>query len=259
MNHAAQWVPLSQEHHGGLMWQRFTAYHFAQTTTQIALADAELRHVAANVPIALTETAEGWQAVALLGLDDGQNLLVDDQGRWRAAYVPAALRGHPFGLHSDYPGRLCIDQHSPYVVERLDAEPFFNQHGELARFPAQVLAFLQQREQGCQRLSKRINALAKAALLTPWQPHGYQGSTPLYQIDERAWQALSAKQVGLFWQLGAVPLVYALLQSQQQLGRLQLYQQRKATTEPSVPPSDPLAQWQEALSSDAEYDWPSAT
>ncbi|XQU09123.1 SapC family protein [Halomonas sp. LY9] len=259
MTHAAHWVPLSQEHHGGLMWQRFTAYHFAKTTTQVALADAELRHAAANFPIALTETNEGWQAVALLGLEDGQNLLVDDQGRWRAAYVPAALRSHPFGLHSDYPGRLCIDQHSPYVVERLDAEPFFNQHGELARFPAQVLTFLQQREQGCQRLSTRIAALAKATLLTPWQPHGYQGSTPLYQIDERAWQALSTKQVGLFWQLGAVPLVYAQLQSQQQLGRLQLYQQRKATAEPSVPPSDPLAQWQEALSSEAEYDWPSAT
>ena len=259
MNHAAQWVPLNPEHHGGLMWQRFTAYHFEQTTTQVALADAELRHAAANFPIALADTGAGWHAVALLGLEDGQNLLVDDQGRFRAAYVPAALRSHPFGLHPDYPGRLCIDQHSPYVVERLDAEPFFNQHGELARFPAQVLAFLQQREQGCQRLSTRISALSKSALLTPWQPHGYQGSAPLYQIDERAWQALSAKQIGLFWQLGAVPLVYALLQSQQQLGRLQLYRQRKATAEPSTHSSDPLAQWQEALSSEAEYDWPSAT
>lgn len=259
MTHAAHWVPLSQEHHGGLMWQRFTAYHFAQTTSQVTLAGAELRHAAANFPIALAETAEGWQAVALLGLEDDQNLLVDDRGRWRAAYVPAALRSHPFGLHPDYPGRLCIDQHSPCVVERLDAEPFFTQHGELARFPAQVLTFLQQRQQGCRQLSKRVTALANATLLVPWQPAGYQGSTPLYQIDERAWQALSAKQVGLFWQLGAVPLVYAQLQSQQQLGRLQLYRQRKATAEPSAPSSDPLAQWQEALSSEAEYDWPSAT
>ena len=48
-------------------------------------------------------------------------------------------------------------------------------------------------------------------------------------------------------------------QMERQLGRLQLYRQRKATAEPSTHSSAPLAQWQEALSSEAEYDWPSAT
>ncbi|WP_249976822.1 SapC family protein [Vreelandella olivaria] len=257
MAHAAHWVPLNRECHGGLMWQRFTAYHFARHTSYAALADAEMRHAAACFPIAFIPALEGWQAVALLGLSDAHNLIVDSQGRWRAAYVPSALRSHPFGLHREHPGKLCIDQHSPCVVERLDAEPFFNQNGELASFPRQVLLFLQQRESGCQRVAQQLDALVNAKLLTPWHPEVYQGSTPLYQIDERAWKMLSAKQVGLFWQLGAVPLVYAQLQSQQQLGVLHAYQQRQAAPPaPSETTSSPLAEWQEALSSEERYQWP---
>ena len=256
MAHTAHWVPLNVKHHGGLMWQRFTAYHFAQHITQASLAEGELRHAAASFPIGFTQTASGWQAVALLGLRDEQNLIVDSQGRWRAAYVPAALRSHPFGLHAEYPEKLCIDQHSPFVVARLDAEPFFNQHGELASFPQQVLAFLQQREAGCQRVAQQLDALANAKLLTPWQPEGYQGSAPLYQIDEPAWKALSAEQMGLFWQLGAVPLVYAQLISQRQLGVLGSLLQRPTTSPPEANASRPLSEWQEAFSSEERYQWP---
>lgn len=97
MAHAAHWVPLNVKHHGGLMWQRFTAYHFAQHITQASLAEAELPHAAASFPIGFTQTAQSWQAVALLGLRDEQNLIVDSQGRWRAAYVPAALHSPPSG------------------------------------------------------------------------------------------------------------------------------------------------------------------
>lgn len=257
MAHAAQWVPLSQEHHGGLMWQRYTAYHFARHTAYVSLAEPELRFAAACFPIGLIKGSGGWQAVALLGLDGANNLIIDSEGRWRATYVPAALRSHPFGLHRDFPDTLCIDQRSPCVVERLDAEPFFNQQGGLASFPKQVLNFLQQREKGSQRVAQQLQALANAHLLTPWQPKVYQGSTPLYKIDERAWQALTTEQIGLFWQLGAVPLVYAQLQSQLQLGILSAYQRRRAAAAPPPEPTpSPLAEWQEALSSEEHYQWP---
>ncbi|RUR31472.1 multidrug transporter [Vreelandella andesensis] len=256
MANAAHWVPLNVKHHGGLMWQRFTAYHFAQHITQASLAATELRHAAACFPIGFNQTTQGWQAVALLGLRDSQNLMVDSQGRWRAAYVPAVLRSHPFGLSADTPETLCIDQHSPFVVSRLDAEPFFNQHGELASFPQHVLAFLQQRETGCQRVAQQLEALANANLLTPWLPEGYQGSAPLYQIDEPAWKALSTEQMGLFWQLDAVPLVYAQLISQQQLGVLRSLFQRPTTPPLAESPSRPLSEWQEAFSNEERYQWP---
>lgn len=49
----------------------------------------------------------------------------------------------------------------------------------------------------------------------------------LHQVNESAWQSLTDTQLGLFWQLGAVPLVYAQLQSQHQMGRLLAYRQRR--------------------------------
>lgn len=258
MTLAAHWEPLDPKHHGALMWRRFTRYHFARHTLMTPLADAELRHAAACFPMAFVNGDQGWQAVALLGLDDTHNLMVDADGRWQAAYVPSALRSHPFGLHPDAPGQLCIDTHSPCVVEALDGEPLFQQQGGLAHFPQQVLRFLTQRAQGCQRVAKALSALDQARLLTPWAPKAYQGSVTLHQVDESAWQSLTDTQLGLFWQLGAVPMVYAQLQSQHQMGRLLAYRQRRTPPAPAASPADTsstLAQWQEALNDEEQYHW----
>lgn len=97
MAHAAHWVPLDVKRHGGLMWQRFTAYHFAQHITQASLAEAELRHAAASFPVGFTQTASGWQAVALLGLRDEQNLIVDSQGAGARRMCPPPCEATPSG------------------------------------------------------------------------------------------------------------------------------------------------------------------
>jgi len=92
-------------------------------------------------PILFRKDPKGeYQAVALLGLDKGQNLFLDGQG-WNARYVPAIQQRGPFviGLHAkeaDGPGG-GPDDREPMVhvdldhprISKTDGEPVFLVHG----------------------------------------------------------------------------------------------------------------------------------
>ena len=69
----------------------------------------------ANIPILFRRDADGgFQAVAILGLDRGENLFLSE-GDWTARYVPATLRRGPLFLgvgDQDQPGDAG-DRHRP--------------------------------------------------------------------------------------------------------------------------------------------------
>jgi|SRR5690554_466065 len=258
---ATHYVPLTAERHGGLMWQRFTSYRFAQRWSQSPLAEQEIAQAAACLPIAFQQCEVGWQAVALLGLTDTRNLLTDQQGRWLASYVPAALRTHPFGLSKEAPGELCIDESSDCVVERYDAEPLFNQEGRLASFPREVMAFLQNWQRGCQAISGKISLLDQHKLLSSWCPKGYEGSAALYRVDEPAWNRLDAHTIGRLWKAGVIPLVYTQLLSQAQFANLHKAQALLEKQSPEERPrmqtsTKALDSLREAIDAQEEYHWP---
>ena len=253
--------PLTAERHGGLMWQRFTSYHFAQAWPIVTLAEQEVPQAAACLPIAFQRREEGWQTVALLGLTNTRNLLVDQRGNWLASYVPAALRAHPFGLSKEAPSSLGIDEGSDCVVEHYNAEPLFNQDGELASFPQEVLAFLQSWQRGCQAISGKVSLLDRHNLLSTWCPKGYEGSAALYRVNEPAWNRLDAHTIGRLWKAGVIPLVYTQLLSQAQLANLHkaqaLLEKQSAEELPKMQTdTQALDSLREAMDAQEEYHWP---
>ena len=71
-------------------------------------------------PMVLVERQGGFELVALFGLQNGQNLFVDPQGRWMARYIPARLRSYPFSLafREGMPDPLlCVDESSRLIGE----------------------------------------------------------------------------------------------------------------------------------------------
>ncbi|MBR2513959.1 MAG: SapC family protein [Halomonas sp.] len=249
---------LSTERHGGLMWKRYTSYQFARHQLRIPLAEAEIAQAAAWLPVAFVFIDNSWQAVALCSLDESTNYLIDDQGRWRSPYVPSALRGHPFGIRPEQPDQLCIDETAEEVIDQYDAEPFFNQNGDLANFPKQVHAFLQQRLRSCQTLSLKVAMLDQAALLMPWQPDEYTGAVPLYRIDEKKWNRQTGKDIAGWWKKGLVPAVYAHMMSLPNLQTLKLRQRSPQAGQAQVKTAtdSPLSDLREAMATEQDYHWP---
>lgn len=97
----------------------------------------EFATVQREYPILFQKDANGaFQAVALLGLDRGENLFLDDAG-WHARYVPAVQQRGPFliGLHRGEGGdagepepMVHVDLDHPRI-STTEGEPVFLRHG----------------------------------------------------------------------------------------------------------------------------------
>jgi hypothetical protein len=121
-------VPLDTRAHGDLKLDRTEPYGFASGTNAVPISMVEFNQVAAHYPIVFA----GPEALplAVVGLRDGQNLFVDERGRWQAGrYVPAYVRTYPFIFLQDGPmGGLYLgmEPDSPLLGTRTGEALFAN-------------------------------------------------------------------------------------------------------------------------------------
>jgi len=103
---------------------------------QTLVVPTEYEDVQREFPILIRKDTEGrWASVALLGLERGENLFLEN-GRWTTRYVPAVHRRGPFflALRESEAGErspelaLQIDLDDPRVGDE-DGQPLFKEHG----------------------------------------------------------------------------------------------------------------------------------
>jgi hypothetical protein len=90
-------VVLDQQKHSHLRYSEPRSFKFARSTTAAPIAASEFPKVAREFPIAFA--AQGrFLPVAFMGLQQGCNSCVREDGKWMAQYIPAHLRRYPFVL-----------------------------------------------------------------------------------------------------------------------------------------------------------------
>jgi hypothetical protein len=202
-------------------------FAFAGSTNSLVVNAVELPFAMRSYPIVFT-TSEPRAAVAVLGLSDGENLFVGENGAWAEnCYIPAYARRYPFIL-MEQPGSsellLCLDPSSGLVVEG-EERPLF-QNGKPSKLVQDALAFC--REFHAQHLATMefVRALASHNLLTPNEARvtlnsGQQMTLRGFEIiDETKFNAL-ADEVFLDWRRrGWLHLVYCQLMSMANWARL---------------------------------------
>lgn len=95
-------VPLDLRLHADLRLDRSQPYGFAAGTNAVPISMVEFSQVAAHYPIVFA--GPNALPLAVVGLKDGQNLFVDERGRWQPGrYVPAYVRTYPFIFLQDGP------------------------------------------------------------------------------------------------------------------------------------------------------------
>ena len=101
------------------------------------VAGTEFQEAAKEFPIIFVVAEAPTEAkpavvspVAVLGLQRGDNLFVDAQGKWTGNYVPAFLRRLPFIVADIGEGRLgvCVDENSTQLSET-EGEAMFDDKG----------------------------------------------------------------------------------------------------------------------------------
>lgn len=156
-------------------WLPHRGYSFCRSQTTLPLVAAELTKAAAAMPTALIrdENTGHFQLIGLCSLDEGRNLFVAPDGKWLGGYVPAVLRGYPFGLarvENSKQVLLTIDEASGLVVSNSEAnaQPFFDEQGAPADNLRQILGFLTQIDANLTTTNRALLHLQEADLIVPW-------------------------------------------------------------------------------------------
>ncbi len=154
-------VALNSDVHRNLKFAADEAnFSFARDTTAVLLAGVEFAEAAREYPIVFIRGQDKqMRPAALLGVRDGENLFVDEQGKWDARYIPAFVRRYPFVMaDGGANGQLvvCIDESCP-ALNAHHGELLINAAGKLEPRMNEVMQFLQ----NFQREFARTELLAK--------------------------------------------------------------------------------------------------
>jgi hypothetical protein len=162
----------------------------------------------------------------LFGLQDGQNLFLDETG-WDADYLPLAMRRMPFsiGVAQDEL-RMMVDMASPRIAKSAEGEAVFLPQGGNTELLENANAVLRAMHEGLQALPEFIQALTSSDLLESFvlkveRPDGSQGElVGYYTIHEERLAALDASTVGLLHEADYLQPIYMAVASLSNLAQL---------------------------------------
>ena len=222
-------VPLSSQLHPnhGLAVRDNLAY--TRVTHAIPVTVDEFPIAQRHYPIVFG-LGENPAPLALIGLQEGDNLFVGEDGQWQAgAYIPAFVRRYPFMLARINQGTeelsLCFDDTSGLVTA--DAEDKLFAGTEPTDTTKNILTFCEQFEQAIMRTRSFMEELAKLDLLIDGEVTIQQPGMPepakysgFQMIAEDKLQNLRGDQTRQMVKSGLMGLVYAHLFSLSQIAGL---------------------------------------
>ncbi|WBY03237.1 SapC family protein [Ramlibacter tataouinensis] len=160
-------VLLNRELHRSRKIRPSSGFGFARQANSLYLAGVEFTEACKEYAIVFARQPGGKVApVVMLGLRNQENLFVDGEDRWTAAYIPAFVRRYPFVL-AELPGEqmgVCIDEAFPGLNEQ-DGEALFDDRGGNTPFLQNALDFLQRYQMEYLRTESFCRKLVDAGVL----------------------------------------------------------------------------------------------
>ena len=201
---------------GGVRYDR-TAGMNALFITAVEFGD-----VCREYPIVFVEagtSAQGQREVApmaVLGLQQGENLMLGTDGAWAARYTPAMLRGYPFGIAalSGDSYAVCVDAKAGGLSEG-EGERLFDDAGEPTAFLNERRQFVEEVERETHRTRLLGQRLLELNLLRSMRfdatlPDGNQLSVDGFlALDEEKFAALPDADVLDLHKTGVMALLHA--------------------------------------------------
>lgn len=198
----------------------------------------EFAQLAAEYPIVFVRSGDGdeLRSIAMLGIKPGKNLFWQNN-QWQGAYVPAALRAHPFatagiGGQGDQ-FAICLDESSSRVMSSgVAGEPLFDNKGEQTEYLANISCFLAELRTQVSLSNDFVRYLNENALLEEQVvlvnlPGGVDHRlTGVFRVSEKALNGLSDGDFLALRKRGYLPAIYTHLNSLRQVNNLsRLYSQ----------------------------------
>jgi hypothetical protein len=215
-------VPLDRDQHRGLKLRMpVTDWAVARRLNAIFVAAVEFADVGREYPIVFVRAGKEEDGrdqiapIAVMGLQASQNLYEQD-GQWRAQYIPAVVRCYPFCIGRIDAERfaVCVDTAwtgaQPLIGERLfqdDGQPApmlqeMQKHMEVLEAEIQRTRFI------CQRLVE--HGLLQDMRFDATMPDGTQHTVDGFlTVDDKKLQDLPDDVVGRLHREGVLGLIHA--------------------------------------------------
>lgn len=164
--------PVTNQRHREWSIKKSPDCTFAKHVNAVPLTAVEFGPAAAEYAIVFTGPAGAYMPTVILGLRDRQNLYLNEDGSWRAKYVPAFIRRYPFVFASDEGGKrftLCVDEAFSGCNQAGLGERLFDAEGARTQYLDGVLNFLQQYQGQFQLTQALCKKLHELDLLEPMQ------------------------------------------------------------------------------------------
>lgn len=243
-NAKPEFTILHREAHRMLKFNRIQRdMGWAKGLITINLAASEMPSAALAFPCVMTHSAAGGRLLAITGLEQGRNLLVDDKGRWLGNYLPAVLRTWPFRLldQADEEGSrpIAVQKEALNVSQ---GDDLFDDKGQEMPWLKAVMQDLVALDAAETTTSEMVSALHAAGVLTERAmqavlPNGRQMElTGFLSVDEHKLNALEDKVVASLHRQGALAMAYLHLLSLRQFKSLM---DMAAALEPAPEPAKP--------------------
>jgi hypothetical protein len=218
-------LPLSSNDHADYKIRPVDSAPFLTTQHAIPLTVDEFVIAQRFAPI-IFSSGNDSVPLLLMGLNEGVNIFVDDEGKLRGpAYVPAYVRRYPWMLAKLRPDTdelsLCFDPTSP-AVGMFDEGAALFEGGQPSEQTQGILKFCEDFEQAAARTSQFVKELIEMDLLmdgevaiqTPGneQPFVYRG---FRMVNEEKLREMRGDQLRKMNQSGLLALIYAHLFSLQ--------------------------------------------
>jgi len=214
-------TPLVAAKHSGLRLLPTAGYAFAAKETHVRLGLSEFGHVCGFLPTAFVETNQGRIIpVAVLGLQQGRNLMVAEDGRWLSPVIPAAVRIHPFAMARNGADSFAmgVDEASSRL-STTEGDPLYGPDGMPTPTTSRIFdenrAVLRDQEMA----ATFAEALRGLSLLRPIAVKVTTADGPLTTaggirvLDEAAFRALPEAQILAWWKNGYLAPIFAHLVS----------------------------------------------
>ena len=224
-----QVVPVNKERHANKKVKPSSDFRFASDFHIAYVTTHEFARAAAIYPVVFLEDKQNdsYRPVALLGLDAGENLFVDEQGQWSGSYIPAIIRRYPFALVKATDADqyiVCVDEASALLNDS-EGAALFDEAGQPTQVIENVKRYLGELQQMDQITSEFSSFLVQNNLLTPLNmrvntANQVRNITGCYVINEERLNNFSDAKFLEVRQKGYLPAMYSHLISLSQIERL---------------------------------------
>ena len=227
MDYVSEFVPVSEKTHAGLRWSRPSSFSFAAGDHLMPLGLKELQKAAMGLPAGFIKLQDKYLLIAIQGLRNGENLVLDKSGKWLAGHLPDAYNGLPFRMARIDKERyqVVVQDESELIrnAEDLPADakawrPFFDEEGNLEKLLGELVKKMQQHATDLVAAERATARLAELELIKAWEISAGDPESPvqvngLYTIDQERLAQLDGESLVAMRECGALYLTYIQLLS----------------------------------------------